>query len=68
MNTYQLAARGTGPPFLFVSQEMSYAELLYVHEIVNHTHSILGSIALIQVVQPIAGKLITAGAVPDIAL
>ena len=47
---------------------MSYAELLYVHEIIDHTHTILGSIALIQVVQPIAGKCVTAGAVPDIPL
>jgi hypothetical protein len=50
MNAYQLTALGTGPPFLFVSHEVSYAELLYVHEIVNHTHPILGSITLIQVI------------------
>jgi hypothetical protein len=31
---------------------MSYAELPYVLKIVNHTHTILCSIALIQVVQP----------------
>lgn len=30
MNTSYLAALGTGPPFLFVSNEMSYAELPYV--------------------------------------
>jgi hypothetical protein len=68
MNTYQLAARGTGPPFLFVSQEMSYAELLYVHEIVNHTHSILGSIALVKVIQAVARKPVAAEAVPDLTL
>ena len=68
MNTYQLAALGTGPPFLFVSNEMSYAELLYVHEIVNHTHSILGSITLIQVIQPVARKPVTAEAVLDFTL
>jgi hypothetical protein len=44
---------------------MSYAELLYVHEIFNHTHSILGSIAFIQVIQLVARKPITAEAVPD---
>ena len=44
---------------------MSYAELLYVREIVNHTHTILGSIALIQVIQPVARKSVTAEAVPD---
>jgi hypothetical protein len=66
MNTYELTALGTGPPFLFVSHEMPYAELLYVHEIVNHAHTILGSIALVQVIQPVAGKPVTAEAVPDV--
>jgi hypothetical protein len=47
---------------------MSYAELLYVHEIVNHTHTILGSIALIQVIQPVARKPVAAEAVPDFTL
>jgi hypothetical protein len=64
MNTYELTALGTGPTFFFVSHEMPYTELLYVHEIVNHTHSILGSIALIQVAQPVARKPVTAEAVP----
>jgi hypothetical protein len=47
---------------------MSYAELLYVHEIVNHTHSVLGSITLIQVIQPVARKPVTAEAVPAFTL
>jgi hypothetical protein len=47
---------------------MSYAGLLYEHEIVYHAHTILGSIALIQVLQPVARKRVTAGAVPDITL
>ena len=68
MNTYQLTAPGTGPPFLFVSQKMSYAGLLYVHEIVNHTHAILGPIALIQVIQPVARKAVTAEAILDVTL
>lgn len=68
MNTYQLVALGAGPPFLFDSNEMSYAELPYVHEIVNHAHSILGSITLIQVIQPVARKSATAEAVSDLTL
>ena len=64
MNTYQLPASGTGPPFLFVSNEMPYAELLDVLKIVDHAHSIPGSIALIQVTQPVARKSVTAEAVP----
>jgi hypothetical protein len=65
MNTNYLATLGTGPPFLFVSNDLPYANLLYVHEIVNHTHTILGSIAFIQVIQPVARKAVTVEAVPD---
>ena len=68
MNTNYLAAFGTGPPFLFVSNEMPYAKFPYVLEIVNHTHTILGSIALIQVIQPGARKAVTTEAVPDSTL
>ena len=68
VNTNYLATLGTGPPFLFVSNEMPYAELLYIHEIVNHTHTILGSIALIQVIQRGARKAVTTEAVPDSTL
>jgi hypothetical protein len=68
MNTNYLAALGTGPPFLFVSNEVSYAELPYVLEIINHTHTILGSVALIQVIQRGARKAITTEAVPDSTL
>ena len=44
---------------------MSYAKLPYLHEIFNHTHTILGSIALIQVIQPVARKAVATEAVPD---
>ena len=59
MNADYLAALGTGPPFLFVFGEMPYAELPDVLQIVDHAHGILGSIALIQMVQPGAGKAVT---------
>lgn len=68
MNTYQLTAPGTGPPFLFVSHETSYAGLFYVDEVSNHTHTILGPIALIQAIQTVARKSLTAEAVPRLAL
>jgi hypothetical protein len=68
MNTYQLAALGTGPLFQFVFNEMSYTEFLYVREILNHTHSILGPVTLIQVIQPVAGEIVTAEAVPGVVL
>ena len=63
MNTKYLTALGAGPPYIFISHKMSYAELSYVLEIVNHTHTILSSIALIQVVEPGAGKAVTTEAV-----
>ena len=47
---------------------MSDAELLYEYEIVNHTHSVLGSITLIQVTQPVARKPVTGETIPDITL
>jgi hypothetical protein len=64
MNTYHLTAPGTGPLFFFGFHEMSYAELLYMHEIVDHAHAILNSIALVKVFQPLAGKPVAAKAVP----
>jgi hypothetical protein len=63
MNTNDLTALGTGPPFFFISNKLSYAVLLDVVEIVNHTHTILRSIAFIQVIQPVAGKIVTTEAV-----
>ena len=68
MNTEQLPALGTGPSFLFGSYEMPYPVLLDVLKIVNHAHAILGPIALIQVIQPVAGEPVTAEAVPDFTL
>jgi len=63
MNTNDLTALGTGPPFIFISNKLSYAALLYVVEIINHTHTIPGSIAVIQVAQPVAEKIVTTEAV-----
>jgi hypothetical protein len=51
VNTDCLAAPGTSPLFLFVSNELSDAAVLYRLEIVNHTHAVLGSVALIQPLQ-----------------
>jgi hypothetical protein len=47
---------------------MSYTELLYVHEIVDHAHTILGPVTFIQVIQPVARKPVTAEAIPCFAL
>ena len=68
MNAYQLTALGAGPFFFFVSQKNSNAEFFHLFEIVDHAHAVLGPIARIQVIQPVAGKSVTAEAVPDFAL
>jgi hypothetical protein len=63
MNTDYITALGAGPPFLLVPNKMSYAGLLYVLEIFDHAHAILGSIALIQMVEPCTRKAVTTEAV-----
>jgi hypothetical protein len=68
MNTNYPPTLGTSPSFLFVFNEKSYADLPYAHEIVNHAHAILGSIALIQVIQPVAREAFTTEAVPGFSL
>ena len=58
VNTEYLTAFRAAPPFFFASDEMPYAEFSDVLEIVDHAHAILGSVPLIQIVQPGAkGKL-----------
>lgn len=68
MDTEQLTALRAGPPFLFVLDEVSYAALLYVFEIVDHAHAVFGPVALIEMIQPVAGKCVTGEAVPGIAV
>jgi len=65
MNTEYLTTFRAAPPFFFVSNEMPYAEFSNVLEIVDHVHAILGSIALIQMVHPVARKAVTREAVLD---
>jgi hypothetical protein len=47
MNTEYLAAFRASPPFLFVSDEMPYAEFSDVLKITDHAHAILISATLI---------------------
>jgi hypothetical protein len=64
VNAKNRAASWTGPSFLFISDELPDTDFLDVHEILDHAHGILGSIAFIQVFQPIAGKTVTAETEP----
>jgi len=68
MNAKHHTAPGTGPPYIFIFNEFPDSGFLYVHEILNHAHSVLGSITLIEVVQPVAGEMVTAEAIPGPAL
>ena len=65
MNAEHLTAFRASPPFFFVSYEMPYAEISNVLEIADHAHAILGSIPLIQMVQPVAREAVTSKAVLD---
>ncbi len=64
MDAEQLTASWAAPPLLFVSYEMSYANFFYLHKVVDHTHAILHSIALIQMLQPVAGESAATEAIP----
>jgi hypothetical protein len=68
VNREYLTAFRAAPPFFFVSNEMPYAEFSNVLEIADHTHAILGSIPLIQMVQPDAREAVTTEAVLDISI
>jgi len=65
VNTEYLTAFRAAPSFFFVSDEMPYAEFSNVLEIADHAHAILGSISLIQMVQPGARKAVTTETVLD---
>jgi hypothetical protein len=68
VNAIDRAASGTGPPFLFIADESPDADFLDVREILDHAHAILGSIALIQVFQPVARKAVASKTVFDFTL
>jgi hypothetical protein len=50
---------GTNPFLLFIPDKRSDPNFTYRFEIIDHAHSILGSVSLIQLFQPGAGKTIT---------
>lgn len=68
MNAKNLPAFGAGPPCLFVLNKTPHAEVLYILEILNHAHTILCFVPLIQVSQRGTRKGITTEAVPDVSL
>ncbi|MFH2065783.1 MAG: hypothetical protein ABIK15_11355 [Pseudomonadota bacterium] len=59
MNTNYFPTFGTNPFLIFITNEMFDSGFLYQFEVIDHAHSILGSVSLIQLFQPGAGKPIT---------
>ena len=59
MNTNHFTTFGTNPFKFFILNEISDPNCIYHFEIIDHTHSILGSVSPIQLFQPGAGKTIT---------
>lgn len=59
INTNYFTAHGAEPVSFLIFNKTTYTELLYVFQIFNHTHIILSSIALIQMIQPAAREAIT---------
>jgi hypothetical protein len=64
MHTNYFTALRTDPSFIFVSYELPYAEFLYIHQIIKHTHPIVCCITIIQMAQTFTGKLAATEAVP----
>ena len=63
MNAEYLTAFLASPPFFFGSYEMPYAKISNALEIGDHAHAVLGSIPLVQMIQPVAGEAVTSKAV-----
>jgi len=59
MNTNYFPTFGTNPFLVFITNEMSDPGFIYQFEVIDHAHSILGSVSLIQLFQPGAGETIT---------
>jgi hypothetical protein len=60
VNANHLTTFGADPFLFFIPNEMSDPKFIYHPEIVDHAHSILCSVSLVQIFQPDAGKSVTA--------
>ena len=59
MNADHFTTLGADPFLFFIANEMSDPKFIDHFEIVDHAHSIVCSVSLVQMLQPIAGKTIT---------
>ena len=68
MNTNHFTTFRTNPFKFFILYEISDPCFIYHFKIINHAHSILASVSLIQLFQPKAGETITTiGTIPGFA-
>ena len=68
MDTNNLTALWAHPPLHFASDETPDTDTLYCLQVVDHAHPVLGSISIVQMIQPFAGKAVTLKAIPRIPL
>ena len=68
MNTQHPTAFWAFPLFFFGSYEFPYAEFSNVLEVIDHAHAVLGSIPLIQMIQPDAREAVTTKTVLDFSV
>jgi hypothetical protein len=59
MNTNHFTTFGTKPFKLFFLNKIFDPNFIYHFKVINHAHSILGSVSFIQLFQPGAGETIT---------
>ena len=59
VNANHFTAFGANPFLFFIPNEISDSDFIYHFEISDHAHSVLGSVSLIQLFQPGAGKTLT---------
>jgi hypothetical protein len=60
MYAYHFPAFRAFPLFLLVFQELPYAKLPDIFKVFDHAHAIFGSVPLVEMFQPVAGKAVAA--------
>jgi hypothetical protein len=65
VDTEHLTTLKTSPFLVLAPYKPPYSEFLYVRQVLNHAHSILRSIALVQMFKGLAGELVATEAELD---
>ena len=59
MNADPASTFGAGPSCVFISQKFIHPEIPDIRKIFDHAHIVSGAISLIQMLQILAGKIVT---------